>query len=178
MRWTPLRVAGVVVLALVALFAVRLVNRPFGHKIVVKAYFANAMSLRAGAEVRLAGVEIGRIESVRARPELKEAPAEVVMVLTPSYELKIPNDATASVETAGVLGQTYVDIDVGSASGAPIGPDAVLKTVATPQVTTKDLLEKFSEILSRKCDCDSGKKNDAANTITRENTSNKARSPR
>jgi phospholipid/cholesterol/gamma-HCH transport system substrate-binding protein len=111
MSWRSIRIValvGVVVAALVVLFLGR---HPFVHKTVVKAYFSNAMNLRAGAPVRVAGVEIGAVKSVRARPEMKEAPAEVVMVLTPSYELKIPNDSVASLATAGVLGETYVEID-------------------------------------------------------------------
>jgi ABC-type transporter Mla subunit MlaD len=95
---------------------------------VVKAYFGSAMNLRVGADVRLAGVEIGHVQGVRARPELKEAPAEVVMLL-PANGLNIPSDSTASLETAG--GRTYVDIDVRHTSGAPIGSNAVLRTVAT-----------------------------------------------
>lgn len=123
MRWTSLRVAGVAGLALVALFATLLVKQTFGHKIIVTAYFINATGLRAGAPVRLAGVDIGSVQSVRALPELKDAPAKVVMVLTPSYEIKIPNDATASLETEGVLGRAYVDIDARHASGARLlGP--------------------------------------------------------
>jgi ABC-type transporter Mla subunit MlaD len=117
---------GMVVVVLAALVAVWLVNRP-SHKIMVKAYFANVMNLRVGADVRLAGVEIGRVKMVRARPELKEAPAEVVMLL-PAKGLNIPSDSTVSIENAG--GKTYVDIDVTHASGAPIGSNAVLKTVA------------------------------------------------
>jgi phospholipid/cholesterol/gamma-HCH transport system substrate-binding protein len=159
MNRTYLRVAGVAALGLAVLVAVFLIKNPFHRKIVVRAYFANAMSLRAGAPVRLAGVDIGSVESIRARPELKEAPAEVVMLLAPSYELNIPSDSTASLETAGVLGQTYVDIDATHASGAPIASDAILKTVVTPQLTSQEMLEKFSEILSRKCNCDSDKEN-------------------
>src|SRR5579872_5126639 len=135
-----LRVAGLAALGLTVLFAVLLVNNPFRRKIVIRAYFANAMSLRAGAPVRLAGVDIGSVKSVRAQPEMKEAPAAVVMVLNPSYKLKIPSDATASLETAGVLGQTYVEIDARHASGAPILSDAVLKTVATLQITPQEML--------------------------------------
>ena len=90
------------------------------------------------------------------------------MVLTPSYELRIPNDATASLATAGVLGETYVEIDVGHASGPPIVSNAVLKTVATTQISTQNLLENVEDILSRKCDCDARKKNnDASGTTTR-----------
>ena len=101
---------------------------------------------------------------MRARPELKEAPAEVVLVLTPSYELKIPNDATASLATAGILGETYVEIDVGHASGPPIGADAVLKTTATPQLNMQEALAKMEEVLRRKCDCISGSKPDTTDT--------------
>jgi phospholipid/cholesterol/gamma-HCH transport system substrate-binding protein len=110
MNWRFFRVAGLIGVVLIALIALLLVGKPFGHKLVVKAYFSDAMSLRAGAPVRLAGVDIGSVKSVRARPELKEAPAEVVMVLIPSYELKIPNDSTASLMTAGILGETYVQL--------------------------------------------------------------------
>jgi hypothetical protein len=125
MSWKNLRVAGLVGLALAAFIALLFVREPFGHKLVVKAYFSNAMSLRNGAPVRLAGVDVGSVRSVRARPELKEAPAEVVMVLTPAYELKIPNDSTVSLATTGVLGSTYVEIDVAHASGAPIGSNVL-----------------------------------------------------
>jgi phospholipid/cholesterol/gamma-HCH transport system substrate-binding protein len=173
-----LRVAGVAALALIVLGAVLLVNNPFRRKIVVKAYFGNAMTLRVGAPVRLAGVEIGSVESVRARPELKEAPAEVVMLLTPSYELNIPSDSTASLETAGALGETYVEIDVGHASGPTIGSNAVLRTVATPQITTQEFIERVGDILSHKCDCDSGKANAAEDASTHKNTSKNGSQPR
>ena len=162
-----IRVAGVAALALIALVAVLLVKNPFRRKIVIRAYFANAMNLRAGASVRLAGVDIGSVESVRARPELKEAPAEVVMLLTPSYELNIPSDSTVSLETAGVLGDPYVEIDVGHASGPTIGSNAVLRAVATPQITTQELIQKVGDVLSRKCDCDSGKTNGSEDGSTR-----------
>jgi ABC-type transporter Mla subunit MlaD len=42
------------------------------------------------------------------------------MVIETPYELKIPRDSVASTATAGVLGETYVEIDVSEASGQPI----------------------------------------------------------
>lgn len=171
MSWRSIRVAALVGVVVTALVVLLLVRNRFVHKTVVKAYFSNAMSLRAGAPVRLAGVDIGSVKSVRARPEMKEAPAEVVMVLTPSYELKIPNDSIASLATAGVLGETYVDIEVARASGAPIGTNSVLKTTPTTQLSTQEMLEKFGEILSKRCDCDSGRKVDTTDTTARKSIS-------
>jgi MlaD protein len=171
MNWRSIRVAGLIGVVLAALVVLLFARNPFVHKTVVKAYFSNAMSLRAGAQVRLSGVEIGTVKSVRARPEMKEAPAEVVMELTPSYELKIPNDSIASLATAGVLGETYVEIDAAHASGAPIGTNAVLKTIPTTQLSTHEMLEKFGEILAKRCDCDSGRKDDTPDTTARKNVS-------
>ena len=119
------------------------------------------MGLRAGAPVRFAGVDIGSVKSVRAKPEVKNSPVEVVMVLNPPYELKIPNDSAVSLETAGILGETFVDIDAASATGTPIGPNAVLKAKPTVRFTTEQFIEKLSDAWGRKnCDCDT--KKDAA----------------
>lgn len=170
------RVAGLAAVALAVLAVFLLARSSSSHEIVLKAYFADAMGLRSGAPVRLAGVDIGTVKTVRARPESKEAPAEVVMVLHPVYDLKIPSDSTASLATAGVLGPTYVEISVEQASGPPIGPDAVLKTTSPAQVTTKELLDKLSEALSRKCDCDTGKKDNRKTEERKE--SEKPRKPR
>jgi phospholipid/cholesterol/gamma-HCH transport system substrate-binding protein len=171
MRWSSFRVAALVGVVLIALIALLLVRRPFSHQTLVKAYFADAMNLRAGAAVRLAGVDIGSVKSVRVRPELKEAPAEVIMAFTPSYELRIPNDSTASLSTAGILGETYVQIDAARASGPPLQENAVLKTIPTTQLSTLEILEKLEEMVSEKCGCDSRKNADAADPSIKKRTS-------
>ena len=155
MNSSAVRVSALVGCVVAGLVGLLLVWSPRGHQIVVKAYFSNAMGLRPGARVRLAGIDIGSVTTVRARPEMKEAPAEVLMALTPSYELKIPNDSTATLSTAGILGETYVAIDASHASGAPIGANAVLHTIPTTQLSTHEMLEKLGDIMSKHCDGDS-----------------------
>ena len=155
---------GIVVIvgfAILATLGVVLTAR--GRGLIVKAYFTNAMGLHLGATVRMAGVDIGSVKSVRVRPEAKDQPVEVVMLLNPSYELKIPNDSIAQLETAGVLGATYVNIDAASAFGPPIGPNAVLKSKPTAQLTTEEVLGKLGEVLGKvRCDCDDKKDNPSA----------------
>src|SRR5437868_6161601 len=107
-------VVGVVVLLLFFFVA-----RPSGHTLVLKSYFKDAMGLRAGAPVRMAGVDVGSVRSVRVHPEMKEESVEVIVALTALYDLKIPNDSTAMLATAGVLGETYLAIDAVGASGPP-----------------------------------------------------------
>ncbi|HET6843230.1 MAG TPA: MCE family protein [Candidatus Angelobacter sp.] len=105
-------------------------TRPRGHhSLMVKAYFQNAQGLRSNAPVQLAGVDIGRVSSVRARPEMRERPAEVIMIVQTPYSLSIPNDAVAYLSQGGLPGGTVVEIDIRKAYGPPLKNWGVLTTV-------------------------------------------------
>lgn len=102
------------------------------HGITVRTYFGNAMGLRPGAHVRMDGVDIGLVREIRVGsglPGQPDRPVEVTMLVGAPGPPIIPNDATASLRTEGVLGPTFVDIDTRKASGPPIGDNGVLKGV-------------------------------------------------
>ncbi|MGB0109510.1 MAG: MlaD family protein [Terriglobales bacterium] len=84
----------------------------------IKSCFDDAGGLRSGAPVRIAGVNVGTVRSVRANPQNKNCPAEVEMALATTYEIRIPKDSIAETNTAGLIGE--VNIDSTQASGAPI----------------------------------------------------------
>ncbi len=86
----------------------------------IKSCFDDAGGLRSGAPVRIAGVNVGTVRSVRANPQNKNCPAEVEMALATTYEIRIPKDSIAETNTAGLIGEVYVNIDSTQASGAPI----------------------------------------------------------
>jgi ABC-type transporter Mla subunit MlaD len=65
----------------------------------------------AREQVRLAGLDVGKVNSVRARPDMPNHPAEVKMLLLTDYDLAIPDDSKISLPTAGILGETFVAID-------------------------------------------------------------------
>ena len=161
MRPKVLRISALVAVAVATLLIVVVGHWPIGHRLTVKAYFSNVGGLREGANVRIAGVDIGSVKSVHVRPELGQEPVEVVMMLNPPYEIRIPSDSTVSLETAGVLGATYAEINTASASGPPLGPNAVLKSQPTEQMTTQQFLEFVSKTLEKK-NCDCGSKNEKA----------------
>lgn len=116
------------------------------HHLILKTYFQDAHGLRAGAPVRVAGVDVGRVTEVRVRPELKEHAAEVSMFLQTPYELKIPEDAIVSLATAGVLGETYPEIDLRGSSGAPAGQEETLKSRESgPETSLKSLVEQVAK---------------------------------
>jgi len=71
------------------------------------------------------------------------------------------------------IGETLVDIDVASATGPPIGANAVLKAKPTVQLTTEQFIEKLSEVLGKKnCDCDNKKDAAGANAAKKSPSTN------
>jgi phospholipid/cholesterol/gamma-HCH transport system substrate-binding protein len=108
----------------------------------LKSCFSDVQGLKAGAGVRIAGVDVGTVLSVRANPQNKNCPAEVEMALATSYELHVPKDAIAAIETAGLLGPSYVGIDISQASGPPIENFGYLKSRPTkPNPSAESLLK-------------------------------------
>lgn len=107
----------------------------------LKSCFSDVQGLRGGAEVRIAGVDVGTVRSVRANPQNKNCPAEVEMDLATSYELRVPKDAIAAIETAGILGESYVDIDASQTSGPPVENYGYLKGKTTKPLSTEDILK-------------------------------------
>ncbi|HUQ12125.1 MAG TPA: outer membrane lipid asymmetry maintenance protein MlaD [Steroidobacteraceae bacterium] len=76
----------------------------------VTAKFDNIGDLKPGSPVTMAGVRIGRVESIRFDP--KDYKAAVLLRIDQQYS-EIPEDSDASIQTAGLLGGKYVGIGPG-----------------------------------------------------------------
>jgi phospholipid/cholesterol/gamma-HCH transport system substrate-binding protein len=76
----------------------------------VTAQFDNIGDLKEGSPVTMAGVRIGRVESIRFDPRVFKA--EVALRIEKQYA-EIPEDSDASIQTAGLLGGKYVGIGPG-----------------------------------------------------------------
>ncbi|MFH2077074.1 MAG: MlaD family protein [Pseudomonadota bacterium] len=78
--------------------------------------FENAAGLDKDASVQIAGVEVGRVESI----SLKEGKALVRLRITPG--VKLEHDAIAAVKTHGILGEKYVELHPGTRGAAFLAP--------------------------------------------------------
>ena len=76
----------------------------------VTAKFDNIGDLKPGSPVTMAGVRIGRVESIKFDP--KDYKAAVVLRIEDQYG-EIPEDSDASIQTAGLLGGKYIGIGPG-----------------------------------------------------------------
>jgi phospholipid/cholesterol/gamma-HCH transport system substrate-binding protein len=109
-----------------------------GGSYAVKANFTNVGTLSAGAPVKMAGVVIGSVQSVRADPV--QLNARVVLAIDKRYNA-IPDDSAAAVFTSGLIGTQYVAIQPGGSPDTLKDGDEMILTQSAMQL--EDLIGKF-----------------------------------
>jgi phospholipid/cholesterol/gamma-HCH transport system substrate-binding protein len=138
----------IVVLLASSVLIVFSVVKASNHKSVIRTYFNDVHGLRTGAPVRVSGVEVGRVSNVRVRDDLRDKRAEVTMSLETRYELKIPADAVVRLESDGILGGSYPEIDITNARGTVLPDGGTLKSEESKAASSRDLLECLAAIAS------------------------------
>jgi phospholipid/cholesterol/gamma-HCH transport system substrate-binding protein len=108
---------GLIVAAGLAILGVWTIPNARSKVVNLTACFEDVNGLQVGAAVRIAGVEVGRVTRVWARPDRKDCPAAVAMRLSTPYDLRVPRDAIAEVSTEGLLGPEFVNINIQNATG-------------------------------------------------------------
>ena len=160
LKWSQLKVGITVIVASLTLGILLLLMSGstglFTTRITVKSYFDNAQGLRKGAPVRLSGVDIGNITNVLIVPDKdkQQTPVEVVMNVSTKYNYALRRDSVTSLETAGVLGETYVDIDSSQAVGSPVQDGDTLPTQIHPDFNqvvraSQSTLQNMDALLKR-----------------------------
>jgi phospholipid/cholesterol/gamma-HCH transport system substrate-binding protein len=146
LKWSQLRVGLTVVAACVVLAILIILMTgtmgPFTPKITLKAYVDDAAGLREGASVRLQGVDVGNVSKVMVVPNKPATPVEVIMKVSTKYHFNLRRDSIATLNTAGVLGETYVNIDSSLAKGPELRDG---DTVASRSVPGLDDVVKASQ---------------------------------
>ncbi len=160
LKWSQLRVGVTVIIASLVLalllFLMSGTAGLFTKRITVRSYFDNAEGLRPGAPVRLSGVDIGNVSRIRIVPDKNRrlTPVEVTMKVSTKYIFGLRSDSVTSLDTAGVLGETYLDIDSQQAVGAEAKDGDVLPTQVHPDFNqvvraSQSTLENMDALLKR-----------------------------
>lgn len=77
---------------------------------VVKARFQNAGGLKVKSPVSVAGVKIGQVRAITLDKDNRRALVEIKIK---SQYNQLPSDTTASIFTAGLLGEQYINLEPG-----------------------------------------------------------------
>src|SRR5579864_8308264 len=128
----------------------------FTPHFILKSYFDNAQGLRQGAPVRLNGVDIGNVIHIRivADKDKQLTPVEVTMKVNTRYNFGLRRDSITSLDTAGVLRETYIDIDSSQAIGSPVQDGDTLPTQIHPDFNqvvraSQSTLQNMDALLKR-----------------------------
>ena len=158
LKWSQLRVGLTVVFAsivlMILIFLMSGTGGWFTKKITVKTYFDNAGGLRTGAPVRLQGVDIGNVTAIHLVRDHPLTPVEVTMKVNTKYRFNLRKDSYASLATAGVLGETYVDIDSSTSRGAEAQDGDILPPHERPDLqdvvrASQGTLQNMDALLKR-----------------------------
>jgi phospholipid/cholesterol/gamma-HCH transport system substrate-binding protein len=106
----------------------------FTRKITLRSYLDNAGGLRQGAPVRLAGVDIGNVTRIRIVGGHALTPVEITMKVNTKYSFNLRKDSVTLLATAGVLGETFVDVDSSTAKGPEASDGDTLATRNQPDI--------------------------------------------
>jgi len=136
LKWSQLKV-GITVVAASLTLAVLIILMSgtggfFTKKIILKSYFDDANGLRPGAPVRLSGVDIGNVTQLQVIDNKPLTPVEVTMKVVTKYKFGLRKDSKTLLSTAGVLGETYINIDSSTARAAPVKSGDVLPSQSVP----------------------------------------------
>jgi len=101
----------------------------------VYALFSNSGGLKTGSSIMIAGVTVGRVKTIT----LEDYQARVVLNIP--QNVKIQEDAIASIKTKGLIGEKYIEITPGG-SEEIIPPGGRIRETQ-PAVDFEELISNF-----------------------------------
>jgi phospholipid/cholesterol/gamma-HCH transport system substrate-binding protein len=103
----------------------------------VSARFGSVSGLQEGGVVEIAGVRVGRVTGIHLDPQTYDA--VVKMALDRAVELQ--TDSIASVRTAGIIGEKYINISPGGADDAIPSGGEITETESA--ISLEELLSRY-----------------------------------
>jgi phospholipid/cholesterol/gamma-HCH transport system substrate-binding protein len=106
----------------------------------VNALFSNIQDLKVGDHVKMAGVEIGRVETILLTTN------RVLVKMKVRADAAVKTDSTATVKFTGLLGQNFVSIDFGTPQGDPLKDNQYVTTAE--QADLSAMMQKIDNVAS------------------------------
>jgi len=102
------------------------------------ARFTSVTGLRSGSVIYMSGIEVGRVTGLAMDQEAQRAVVEMHI----RKDVKIYDDAIASIRTEGLIGDTYLSVDPGG-GGRLLEPGGTI-TETQPAVDIAELISKYA----------------------------------
>ena len=102
------------------------------------ARFTTVSGLRVGSSVNMLGIEVGRV----GRLTMDQKDQKAVVEIRIQKDIKVYDDAIASIKTEGLIGDMFLSIDPGG-SGKLLGHGGTI-TETQPALDMGDLIGKYA----------------------------------
>jgi phospholipid/cholesterol/gamma-HCH transport system substrate-binding protein len=102
------------------------------------ARFSSVSGLRSGSDVEMLGLKIGRVAAMRMDQENQIALVELRI----DKDIKVYDDAMASIKTSGLLGDRFVQIDPGGGGDLLESGGMIVDT--QPAIDIMELISKYA----------------------------------
>lgn len=114
-----------------------------------RTYFTGPVTgLGKGTTVRYNGIDVGRVSKLDFDPD---NPKRVIITMQLQPSLAVHNDSLASIESVGLTGGTYVEIDGGS-KNAPVlapGPEGEMPVIRSKTSTLQELEQSAPQLAAK-----------------------------
>jgi phospholipid/cholesterol/gamma-HCH transport system substrate-binding protein len=128
---------GVLALGFLALRAGNLSSSTFNKTYPVTTKFDNIGGLKVRASVRSAGVVVGRVASIN----FDDKNFQAIVTLNMDQRYQFPEDSSAKILTAGLLGEQYIGIEAGGATKNLVAGDRIKLTQSA--IVLENLISQF-----------------------------------
>ena len=128
---------GILALGFLALKAGNLSSSTFNKTYPVVTKFDNIGGLKVRASVRSAGVVVGRVASI----SFDDKNFQAVVTLNLDERYQFPEDSSAKILTAGLLGEQYIGIEAGGATKNLAAGDRIKLTQSA--IVLENLISQF-----------------------------------
>jgi phospholipid/cholesterol/gamma-HCH transport system substrate-binding protein len=102
------------------------------------ARFASVSGLRVGNPIEIEGIEAGRVEHL----SIDQGKQMAIVELKVRKGIKIYDDASAAIRTAGLIGDKFVKIEPGG-SGEILKPGGIITETTSP-MDLEELISKYA----------------------------------
>ncbi|NNL77027.1 MAG: outer membrane lipid asymmetry maintenance protein MlaD [Desulfobacterales bacterium] len=109
-----------------------------GDHYILNARFQSVSGLKAGANIEIAGVKVGQVESISLEPKEQVA----LVRLRIKREIVLTDDVIASVKTAGLIGDKYIKLSPGGSDEILKSGDTIFETESALDV--EEIISKYA----------------------------------
>jgi phospholipid/cholesterol/gamma-HCH transport system substrate-binding protein len=106
-----------------------------GNQYEVEADFDSASGIKAGATVEIAGVEVGRVRTIKLNED------RAMVVLSIHDNVKLYADTIASIKTRGIIGEKFMALSPGG-GGEPLKAGGKIRDTESG-VDLEELVSQF-----------------------------------